>query len=427
MANIDFLLCGRNGNMGVMRTMISEIVKEKKFQSRAFLLLPMTFNVGVIVGPLLGGLLADPVGSYPGLFGPGGAFGGKEGNWLFTRWPYALPNLVNASFLAASALALVFGLEETLESLRDKPDYGLRFTRWIGRMVFRRRPRQDYEAIAENENSSDIELSGAKKEKPKTKGKLPFRRIWTPNVLFTLLAHGLMAMHVGTFNNMWFIFLSTPRYNPDKPNKTLHLPKDYKPHPPFSFTGGIALPPPAIGMALAILGVIGINLQLLLYPRLSFRLGTIVSYRLSLLFFPFTYLLAPFLAIIPSSLPPPHQASGAAVWIYLTFILCIQLMGRTFALPASAILVNNSSPHPSVLGTVHGIAQSVSSATRTIGPVLMGWLYGVGLNKGMVGLAWWCMAGVAVLGAIAGRWLREGDGHEIWLEEDGEREEEYKT
>jgi hypothetical protein len=37
-----------------MRTMISEIIKEKKFQSRAFLLLPMTFNVGVIIGPILG-------------------------------------------------------------------------------------------------------------------------------------------------------------------------------------------------------------------------------------------------------------------------------------------------------------------------------------------------------------------------------------
>ena len=35
-----------NGNVGVMRTMISEIILEKKFQSRAFLLLPMTFNIG---------------------------------------------------------------------------------------------------------------------------------------------------------------------------------------------------------------------------------------------------------------------------------------------------------------------------------------------------------------------------------------------
>lgn len=38
-----------NGNIGVMRTMISEIIKEKRFQSRAFLLLPMTFNIGVIM------------------------------------------------------------------------------------------------------------------------------------------------------------------------------------------------------------------------------------------------------------------------------------------------------------------------------------------------------------------------------------------
>ena len=35
-----------NGNTGVIRTMVSEIVKEKKYQSRAFLLIPMCFNVG---------------------------------------------------------------------------------------------------------------------------------------------------------------------------------------------------------------------------------------------------------------------------------------------------------------------------------------------------------------------------------------------
>ena len=43
-----------NGNIGVMRTMISEIIKEKKYQSRAFLIMPMTFNIGVIIGPILG-------------------------------------------------------------------------------------------------------------------------------------------------------------------------------------------------------------------------------------------------------------------------------------------------------------------------------------------------------------------------------------
>jgi MFS family permease len=427
-----------NGNVGVMRTMISEIVKEKKFQSRAFLLMPMTFNIGVIVGPLLGGLLADPAGSYPGLFGPGGKVGGKDGVWLFVKWPYALPNLVNAVFLFGSALGVLFGLEETLESIRDKPDYPLRFSRWLIRTIFRRsRPQQAYTAIAEHDfaaTSEDIELNAPSSPSPqyKTRQKLPFRRIWTPNLLLTLLAHGLLAMHVGTFSNLLFVFLSTPRYNPDSrpsPSKntttTLPVPENYHPHAPFTFTGGLALPPPSIGAALSILGLIGITLQLALYPRLSTHLGVVRSYRFSLLLFPISCSLVPYLATIPSSSPPPGQAAGVLVWVAISVVLAIQVMARTFALPSTAILVNNASPHPSVLGTVHGIAQSVSSATRTLGPVLAGWLYGVGLHKGIVGLAWWCLAGIAVLGAVAGRWVREGDGHEILMEGE-EKEEEGK-
>ncbi|KAK0935550.1 hypothetical protein LTR29_012863 [Friedmanniomyces endolithicus] len=425
-----------NGNIGVMRTLISEVVREKKYQSRAFLLLPMTFNIGVIIGPILGGLLADPVGSHPGWFGA------EYQGWL-ARWPYALPNVVNAGFLVCSAMGVVFGLEETLEGLRGRMDWGLRVSGWVARRVFRRKTTgTGYEALAvgDGEEEGDIELVGASTlERNKitpphrpttTRRKLPFRRIWTPTVCFTLLAHGLLAMHVGSFNSLWFIFLSTPRYTPNSTNNdhnstTLHLPPNYTPHPPFTFTGGLALPPPSIGTALAILGVIGITLQLLLYPPLSFHLGTIPSYRLSLLLFPLSYTLTPFLAILPSSAPAPAPASGFLVWTGITALLFVQTLARTFALPATAILVNNSSPHPSVLGTVHGIAQTVSSATRTVGPVVAGWAYGVGLERGVVGLAWWGLAGVAVVGAVAGRWVREASGWEVFLE--GEEEEEREA
>ena len=106
-----------NGNVGVMRTMISEIIKEKRFQSRAFLLLPMCFNIGVIVGPILGGLLSDPVESYPRVFGKNSVLGGSEGVWWMEHWPYALPNLISAVFLFGSAAAVVFGLEEVRTNL----------------------------------------------------------------------------------------------------------------------------------------------------------------------------------------------------------------------------------------------------------------------------------------------------------------------
>lgn len=304
-------------------------------------------------------------------------------------------------------------------------------------MIFGRQA-QEYRAVPDRDTGDEdvemqsTEMTSKQAEKPKVRRKLPFRRIWTRNVLVTFLAHGLLAMHVGTFNNLWFVFLSTPRYNPSPSRKPdehessrLHLPADYRPHAPFTFTGGLAFPPPTIGTALAILGVIGISMQLLLFPRVSFRLGTTRSFHLSLLLFPIAYFLAPYLSVIPSWSTAPAAASGPLIWIALTVVLLVQVTARTFALPSTAILVNNCCPHPSVLGTVHGMAQSVSSATRTVGPVLAGWIYGVGLNRGTVGLAWWCMSGLALVGALAGRLVKEGDGHEIWLE--GEREEEEEA
>lgn len=176
---------------------------------------------------------------------------------------------------------------------------------------------------------------------------------------------------------------------------------------------------------MAILGVLGIALQLGVYPRLSARLGTVRSWRLSLLFFPIAYFLAPYLSLVPSAAtsPPPGSKDGVAVWLAIAAVLAIQVVGRTFALPAQTILVNNCTPHPSVLGTVHGVAQSVSSFARTVGPVLGGFLYGLGLAGGVVGAVWWGLAGVAICGFLASLFVREGDGHEIWLEGDEEDDE----
>lgn len=63
----------------------------------------MTFNVGVIIGPVLGGILSDPAGSYPYLFGHVD---------FFRRFPYATPNLVAALFLLCGLLAVWLWLEE---------------------------------------------------------------------------------------------------------------------------------------------------------------------------------------------------------------------------------------------------------------------------------------------------------------------------
>ncbi|KAM0333187.1 hypothetical protein ACHAQA_001847 [Verticillium albo-atrum] len=428
-----------NGNVGVMRTMISEIVRDKKFQSRAFLILPMTFNVGVIIGPILGGLLSDPAGSYPGLFG------NVE---FFKKFPYAAPNLVSAVFLFTAMSSIWLFLEETLDALHDRgPDAGIRFrhalTSWFRRLLARvRRARskagyrplhahsRNHSAASDMDTDTDVELepdspldshlrslspppSPALRPRPRPRprytARLPFRRLFTSNVLFTFTSHFLLALHVGTFNSLWFVFLSTPV-------------STAKPESPVRFTGGLGLPPSSIGFAMATLGTIGLALQLLVYPALSTRLGTLRSFRAFLPFFPLAYTLVPYLALTPSTTPPSAATpkSGPVVWLAIAAVLALQVAGRTFALPGQTILVNNCAPHPSVLGTVHGLAQSVGSAARTVGPVVGGWMYGVGLEAGVVGAVWWGLAAFAVLGVVASWFVREGDGHEIWLEGDEE-------
>ena len=322
---------------------------------------------------------------------------------------------------------------QTLEARRDQTDWGLELGRSITRLILCRNRRPNYSPLAGDEPLSatsdahfdPVSPSEARHSQnlpPRRRRKLPFRRIWTRNVCLTFLAHFLLACHVGTFNNLWFVFLSTPRYDPDNPDSSLKLPGDYKPAPPLHFTGGLALPPARIGLALALLGTIGITLQLVVYPRASTRLGTTLSYRLALMLFPVAYILAPFLALLPSTSRPPYAVSGPIIWIGIAVVLCIQVLARTFALPAAAILNNNCSPHPSVLGTVHGLAQSVSSAARTIGPLLGGWGYGKGLRAGVVGAAWWGLAGVATVGSFAGGFVKDGNGHEILLEGEEESE-----
>src|SRR4051794_9051303 len=72
----------------------------------------MCFNVGVIIGPILGGVLADPVRSYPHIFGPNSLLGGKTGVEWIMKYPYATPNILNAVFIIISCICIFLGLEE---------------------------------------------------------------------------------------------------------------------------------------------------------------------------------------------------------------------------------------------------------------------------------------------------------------------------
>ncbi|KAF4506798.1 hypothetical protein G6O67_006843 [Ophiocordyceps sinensis] len=396
-----------NGNLVVMRTMVKEIVGDE-FESRTVLLLPTAFNVGSIIGPLLGGFLADPATSKAEPF----SGRDKAAQWLL-RWPFALPNVFNGVCLVACAALLAFGLEETLEGVRVRPARIL--SKWA-ETLFRKRSQPCYRKLAE-EGEPDGPAGSASSHGSREK-RGPLMRVWTPRLAMTLLARALLMMHVGAYPSLLLAFISTPRYDAssagDKTtasaNDSLVVPPDYHPSAPFTFTGGLSFKPSGIAMALTIRGIGGLVLQLLFFPRLKSALGTIRLYRYSLLLFPLSYLVTPYLATISSSTSPPLPAAGALLWTAIALVLTIQTMARSFALPSGTMLLNAASPNRAALGTVNGIGQSVSAAARTAGPLLAGWLYGVGLGHGVVGVAWWAFAAVAVSAAVAGGWVTTEDG-----------------
>ena len=363
---------------------------------------------------VIGGLLADPSATLPGLFGPNAAFGMA---WL-QEYPYALAGVLNAIFLTATAAFVFFGLEETLKSRKGRFDLGIHL-----RSKFSSRLPSGASMRYSMLSSEPTEDEGPATSRPPSEAgpifekragatsiRLPFHQIFTKNVIFTLITVAFFDFHLGSFTNLWSLFLSTPRST--SPAEDVSL--------PFTFTGGLGMPAATVGLATSILGMLGMALQLFLYPAVHGALGTLRSFRYSLFLFPIAYLLAPSLAVLPSSTAAPAPAAGALVWAGITLILLLQVTGRTFALPATIILLNNCSPHPSVLGTVHGMGQSVSAAMRTVGPVLAGWWYGTGLEKGVVGLSWWITAGLAGAGCVTTMWVYEGSGHEIYLA--GERD-----
>lgn len=93
------------GTIVTIRTMIAEH-STSKTQARAFSLFAFSGNLGIALGPLLGGALADPAHQYPKLFGD---------VQFFLDYPYALPSFAIAFIGLTSVFTSAFFVEETLK------------------------------------------------------------------------------------------------------------------------------------------------------------------------------------------------------------------------------------------------------------------------------------------------------------------------
>ena len=117
--------------------------------------------------------------------------------------------------------------------------------------------------------------------------------------------------------------------------------------------------------------------------------------------FPLIYVVLPFTALLPT---PLAQQIGIFV------VMLFKCWCGIFAFPCSTILLTNSAVSLRILGTLNGVATSVSAVGRAAGPAIGGGTFSWGVRRGYVILPWWTLAFLSALGAIPVFWLLEMEG-----------------
>jgi len=197
---------------------------------------------------------------------------------------------------------------------------------------------QHYDMISPAEVNEEIielvddqgESKGEDLRKGVRKPTLPLSRIFTRNLCLTVISYAIQEGHIAAYNTLWPSFLSDPVAIPGKDGVQL----------PFHFSGGLGMPIKHVAISLALVGVLGIPLQILGYSGVVKRLGLLRTWRIFLVGFPLAYLLIPYISIVPSTSSPPEARDGPLVWLMIFAAQALIIGCSTFVIPSQIVLTN---------------------------------------------------------------------------------------
>ncbi|KAI2777511.1 MFS general substrate transporter [Daldinia loculata] len=369
---VRIMMGAGNGNVGIIRTMVAEMVTERELRPKAFSIMPLVWSVGSVFGPAFGGLFAKPADQWPGTFG---------NIAFFKNYPFAFPNLIGSVFFLISLTTGFLFLKETLHSKRNSQDWGLvlgeRFLNVFRSHPRRRVQRRQRHSVQDDEISAPLLDSNAplktanvtvvesriEKHKP-----LPLLSVFTRQSVINLVAYTILALHSVSFDQALPVFLNYPPQEHTPENTSL----------PFVFSGGFGLTHTHIGTIFAGEGIISGLVQFLVFPPLCTHFGILNCYKASVLVFPIVYILTPFTVLVEGT-------------IMRYTALCILLTLKTFAV-------------------IVGFPCTTLLLTNTTGPAMTGAVFTYGVKRGMIGLPWWLIAVIAILGAVPAWTIIEGEG-----------------
>ncbi|KAI0388831.1 major facilitator superfamily domain-containing protein [Xylariaceae sp. FL0594] len=360
--NIWVALFGRafggllNGNIGVIQTMVGELVTKQEHEPRAFAVMPFVWSIGTILGPAIGGIFADPHHTWPGFF--------TEQSW-FARFPYLLPNVICAVLLLSSIILGLALLEETHPDMQPRVmlphgTYATDETPLLETSDALKQPAVDLRSETYGTFGSR-EMAGRAVEASRSKevNRKP-ASIFTKRITALILSLSIFTYHSMTYDHLMPIF-----FEDRKADIGAVVAAGFN---PFFSPGGLGLSMQTVGVILAVNGAIALFVQVVIFPVAAEKIGVFRLFLLVTLVHPIAYLIVPALVYVPDRMLMPAIYFCLAVRNVLSIVLY----------PLLLILIKEATPSREMLGKVNGLAASAGAACRMAAPPVAGYLYSFG-------------------------------------------------
>lgn len=306
-----------SGSSLIIRTMMGDH-SSPETQAIIFSWFAFAGNVGIFLGPILGGALAEPAEQYPG------AFGGIQ---FFKDYPYALPGFVVGAISATGALTSLLFLDETLKKSKASTSGG------------------SGPAVHADDHHND-------EEEPV---KMSLRELtMAPNVAIVLWTYGHIMFLAFAFTAILPVVLYTP-----------------------VSLGGMGCNSFQISLYMAAQGGSQALWLLLAFPFLQRRIGTNGVLRLCVIAYPFFFIGY----MVMNGLLRVHT-EVAMVWFWILGSIVVFVgPGVSMSFTAVQLALNDVAPDPHLLGTLNAIALTCTSAIRSLAPGVSSAIYAVGAHN----------------------------------------------
>ncbi|KAF8634143.1 hypothetical protein AX15_001048 [Amanita polypyramis BW_CC] len=341
-----------NGNIGISKSIIGELTDSTNMAD-AFAGTSMMWSVGVMFGPILGGILSGPAARWPRTLG--------KLRYL-RQHPYFPPCLVASLIAFLSFLCGFIALNETSPAaiqVKEKK----KMNKLAGQTQHFAPNAATPLAInngttttyGTSERSTPLDLEQGVHDKDPNPPTL--QALLTPEVVTVIINYGFSAFLEMSFQVLIPLVWST----------SVGL-------------GGLGFTPYNIGLTMGIYGLASALVQICFLGRFIRRFGPRKVYRVA-----FSCQLVCFLGFPIASFLSRH--AGKADWI-VWCVIGVQLTAGIVA-PAAygamQVIIQGVAPNRSSLGAMNGLAQCVASASRSLAPSMTSSLYAVSLQRRLAG------------------------------------------